>query len=80
MVMDYKAEYDKTRAMYAEAERQIKSMKDELSDMEGLREKIEDGRKWCENEIRKIDIEMARLQSRRECYEDRRAMLWAFLN
>lgn len=32
MEMDYKAEYDKTRAMYAEAERRIKSMEDELSD------------------------------------------------
>lgn len=80
MEMDYKAEYDKTMEMYAEAERRIKSMKDELSDMKGLKEKIKDERKGCENEIRKIDIEIARLQSRRECYEDRRAMLWAFLN
>lgn len=49
-------------------------------DFEKLKEEIENERKHCENEIRKIDIEIARLQARRECYEDRKAMLWGFLN
>lgn len=47
---------------------------------EKLKEEIENERKHCENEIKKIDIEIAKLQSRRECYEDRKAMLWGFLN
>ncbi len=52
----------------------------EVADFEELKEKIEIERKSCENEIRKINIEMAKLQSKRECLEDRKTMLWGFLN
>lgn len=49
-------------------------------DADKLKEEIENERKRCENEIRKIDIEMSRLQGKREELEDRKTMLWGFLN
>lgn len=48
-------------------------------DFDQLKEEIEKERDRCRGEIRRIDIEIAKLQSRRECYEDREIMLLGFL-
>ena len=78
--MDYQKEYDDMQNVCNEQKANIECLKSKLSDVENLKEEIENERKHCENEIKKIDIEIAKLQSRRECYEDRKTMLWGFLN
>ncbi len=49
-------------------------------DFEKLKEEIENERKHCEIEIRRIDVEIAKLQGKREALEDRKTMLWGFIN
>lgn len=49
-------------------------------EFEKLKEEIKNEWERCGIEIKRIDIEMARLQGKREEIEDRKTMLWGFLN
>lgn len=47
---------------------------------EELKEELEHEYKHCEIEIRKIDVEMARLQGKRDELDNRKTMIWGLLN
>lgn len=47
---------------------------------QGLNKEIENEMKHYESEIRKIDVEMSRLQGKREAFEDAKTMLYGLLN